>query len=290
MFKIAGIAVRREAHKVIVSKVPEQWHRSLKIGGIILSFGELSVALFGFYAAWAGNTFSLPFISTILAAIVFVELGRPDIEIEYNGSYISPPMTSGPGGRSSRHHDSPLNLIMPWEYHDDDVNPIPEEELGFYGSEWVKIEIPNGNLKMMVEECKADFGLELPFPARKITLSGEKEDYQFDDLGENEEASIANIEEVAEALVRDEATISFDISREELLSLGRKLQVDAADNSKSIELVSTEEQIEFRYSQDDYAHTIRLEKEELHPGNWYDVILQWKPGRLNMQIGPTNPS
>lgn len=283
-----GVAVRREGHKLVVSNVPEEWHQSLKIGGALLSVGELFIAIYGFYAAWTGDTFSLPLITLALAVLVFVELGRPDIEIEYQSSYTSPAMTLGPGGRANWHYDPPLELIR-WEYLDDEGEPIPEDELGLYGSESVKIQIPNGNLKVMVESGEADFGLELPYPARQITLSGENEDYEFDNLGEDEERTIENPEELAESLTRDEATISFDIRRDELFSLGRIIQVDAADDSKSIELVSTEEYLEYRYSQDDYAHTVRVEKNDLHPGDWYDVILQWEPGGLRMHVGPTAP-
>ncbi|QLC35433.1 hypothetical protein EFA46_014375 (plasmid) [Halarchaeum sp. CBA1220] len=288
-FKIAGIAFRRDAHKLVISNVSEEWHQSLKIGGLLLSVGELFIAIFGIYAVYTGKSFSLPFVTLILAILVFVELGRPDIEIEYEGSYTSPTMTLGPGGKSSWKHDPPLELIS-WEYLDDRGEAIPDDELGMYGSESVRIEVPNGNLKMMVESGEADFGLELPFPARQITLTGETEEHQFDDLGEDEERPIENQDELAEALTRKEATISFDIPRDELLSLGRIFRVDAADDSKSIELVSTEEHIEYRYSQEDYAHTIDVEKAELHPGDWYEVILQWNPGELNMHIGPTNPA
>ncbi|WP_136717850.1 hypothetical protein [Halorientalis salina] len=264
MIKFAGIAVRRESHKLIVSNVPEKWHQSLKIGGILLSVFELSIAFLGIYAALIGNTFSLPFITLILAVLLFVELGRPDIEIQYDYSYISPAMTLGPGGKSSRHHDPPLGIFQV-EYLDDEGQPIPDEELGLYGSESVNVEIPNGNLKMMVESGEADFGLELPFPARKISLSGEEQDYQFDDLGKNEERPLEDQDELAEALTRNEATISFDIRRDELFSWGRILQAEAADDSKTIEVVSTEERIEFRYSQDDFAHTISVDKSELPP-------------------------
>ena len=134
MIKLAGIAVRRESHKLIVSNVPEKWHQSLKIGGILLSVVELSISILGIYAALIGNTFSLPFITLVLAVLLFVELGRPDIEIQYDYSYISPPMTLGPGGTSSRHHDPPLELFEV-EYLDDDGQSISDEELGLYGSQ-----------------------------------------------------------------------------------------------------------------------------------------------------------
>lgn len=288
MFKFRGIAVRREGHKLVVSKVPEEWHQTLKISGILLSVGELLIALVGFYAALVGIPFSLPLITLVLAVLVFVELGRPDIEIQYKYSYTSPEMTLGPGGKSSWHHDPPLKLFK-WEYLDDEGEPIPEEELGLYGSESVRIEIPNGNLKMMVEDGGADFDLELPFSARQITLSGEEESYQFDDLGENEESPVENQDELEEALTRDEATISFNIPSDELLSWGRIFRADAADDSKSIELASSEEYIEYRYSQEDFAKTISTEKSELPPKDSYNVSLRWEPGGLGMNIGPPRP-
>lgn len=280
--RLGDYALRREGHKLILSNIPERWHKHLKFGGKVLFVVELTIALIGAFAAILGAPFSLPVITLVLALLAIFELGRPDIEIKYNMTYTSPPMSVGPEGPSSWTHDPPITLVT-WDYLDENGEPIPDDELGLYRSEAVEIEIPEGNRQILGESRDASFSIGLPYPVRTIKFSGEGRASDIEDVDDGR--PLENQEEVEEALVRNEASLSFILPRDEIFSMGRIFRADAADDSKSVEFVATEETLEYRYTQDDYAHTIDVNKSDLHPGKKYHVILQWQPGELNMRVG-----
>lgn len=281
--RLGNFALRREGHKLILSNIPERWHDHLKFAGIAIFVVEFTIALIGVYTAIVGFPFSLPVVTLILALIAIFELGRPDIEIKYNMTYTSPPMSVGPGGPSSWSHDPPIEMVS-WNYIDSEGESIPDDDLGLHGSETVEIQIPEGNRQMLGESNEASFSIGLPYSVRNITFSGEGRASEFEVIENGQ--SLENQQEVEEALVRNEASLSFVLPREEIHSMGRIFRADAADDSKSVEFVATEDTLEYRYTQDDYAHTIDVKKSDLPAGEKYHVILQWKPGELNLHVGP----
>ncbi len=182
MLKLNGVAIRREGLKFVLAGVPEELYERLRLLGWIRVVAELSLAGFGVVQAFSGGRFSTPYLTFILSLIVFIELGRPDIEYKHNTSYTTRRVSLGDESADSSENgnsihfsfDPPLVVINSF-YLDEDGERIPSDEVALHGSEDVEIPIPPGQLDALGETMeKIDIGL--PYPVRNITLTRESEE------------------------------------------------------------------------------------------------------------------
>ncbi|WP_248896219.1 hypothetical protein [Haloplanus halobius] len=101
VFLLNGIAVRREGFKLVVAGIPEKWHDRFKLMGWIRVIIESILAIIGIVSVFSGFAYSLPIITLILSILVFLELGRPDIEYKYQVSYYTTQQKMGSDGSLS---------------------------------------------------------------------------------------------------------------------------------------------------------------------------------------------